>query len=344
MELHELKTIKRILTIMVIPVILYALKLLSFIFIPLFFALFFGLLFSPILRWLTRKNIPKTGSLTIITVIVVIGFILIFKVGQLAGSEITAADQNFWNVAAIKIDKLIISAEEILGIQLRGSNFKTIVQNKQVSQAIQNSFGSTLKLFQTTFTMSLMTIFFLVLLLSGSMNFQKVMQDTLFNSRLSSLKTFLTIERSIVTFIKVKSITSLFTGLGFGLTAYFFDVSFPLFWGLLAFLLNYIQLLGSVIVTVLLVIFAVVEINTVGSLVLFALILIIVQLAFGSVLEPILMGQSFKINTIAVLVMLMFWGYLWGVPGLVLSIPITVILKTILEQFPNTKLIAKILS
>ncbi|MFT5833734.1 MAG: AI-2 transport protein TqsA [Cognaticolwellia sp.] len=42
--------------------------------------------------------------------------------------------------------------------------------------------------------------------------------------------------------------------------------------------------------------------------------------------------------------MLMFWGYLWGVPGLVLSIPITVILKTILEQFPNTKLIAKILS
>ena len=77
---------------------------------------------------------------------------------------------------------------------------------------------------------------------------------------------------------------------------------------------------------------------------LFALILIIVQLAFGSVLEPILMGQSFKINTIAVLVMLMFWGYLWGVPGLVLSIPITVILKTILEQFSGTKLIAKILS
>jgi predicted PurR-regulated permease PerM len=344
MELQELKAIKRLLTIMVIPIIFYALQLLSFIFIPLFFAFFFGLLFSPILRWLTRKNIPKTGSLTIITIIIVIVFLIVFKVGQLAGNQIMAADQDFWNVAAVKINKLLVSAEDILGMEIRGSGFKTIVKNKEVLDAIQNNIGSTLRVFQETFTMSLVTIFFLVLLLSGSMNFQNVMHDTLFTSRLSSIKTFLKIEQSIVTFIKVKSITSLLTGIGFGLVVYFFGVSFPLFWGLLAFLLNYIQLLGSVIVTVLLVFFAVVETNTVGSLVLFALILIIVQLAFGSVLEPILMGQSFKINTIAVLVMLMFWGYLWGVPGLVLAIPITVILKTILEQFPNTKLIAKILS
>lgn len=344
MELHELKAIKRILTIMVIPIIFYALKLLSFIFIPLFFALFFGLLFSPVLRWLTRKKVPKTGSLTIVTIIIVIAFLIIFKIGQISANQIMAADQDFWNVAGVKINKLLISAEEILGMEIRGNGFKTIVQNKEVLDAIQNNIGAFLNIFRQTLTMVLMTIFFLILLISGSMNFQNVMHDTLFNSRMSSIKTFLTIEKSIVTFIKVKSITSFLTGLGFGLTAYFFGVSFPLFWGLLAFFLNYIQLLGSVIVTALLIVFSFVEIDTIGTLVLFGVILLGVQLLFGSVLEPILMGQSFKINTIIVLIMLMFWGFLWGIPGLVLSVPITVILKTILEQFPNTKLIAKILS
>ena len=96
--------------------------------------------------------------------------------------------------------------------------------------------------------------------------------------------------------------------------------------------------------TALLTIFAFVEINSLGSLVLFGLLLLTVQIFFGSVLEPIFMGQSFKINTIVVLVMLMLWGYLWGIPGLVLSIPITVTVKTLLEQFPTTEAIAKILS
>lgn len=344
MENNELKTIRILLTIIVVPIVFYILKLLSFIFIPLFFAFFFALLFSPILRWLSRKNIPKTAALLIVSLIIVGGLVTIFKIGQTAGKEIVSTDQDFWNVAGVKINTVIISAEEVLGIQLRGSDFKTIVQNKQVAEVVQKNAGSTLKVLQNTFSMILMTVFFLILLLSGSMNFQKVMDDTLFSSRLSSIKTFLTIERSIVTFIKVKSVTSLLTGLGFGLTCYFFGVSFPLFWGLLAFILNYIQLLGSVIVTAFLIVFAFVEIKTIGSLVLFGLILLVIQLVFGSVLEPILMGQSFKINTIAVLFMLMLWGYLWGIPGMVLAVPITVILKTILEKFPKTQTIAKVLS
>ena len=56
------------------------------------------------------------------------------------------------------------------------------------------------------------------------------------------------------------------------------------------------------------------------------------------------MGKSFSINIIAVLVMLMFWGFLWGIPGLIMAIPITVFIKIILEQFPNTKMIASLLS
>jgi AI-2 transport protein TqsA len=56
------------------------------------------------------------------------------------------------------------------------------------------------------------------------------------------------------------------------------------------------------------------------------------------------MGQSFKINTIMVLVMLMLWGFIWGVPGLILSVPITVVLKTIIDEMEGGKLLSKLLS
>jgi predicted PurR-regulated permease PerM len=64
----------------------------------------------------------------------------------------------------------------------------------------------------------------------------------------------------------------------------------------------------------------------------------------GGVLEPVLMGKSFSINVITILIMLMFWGYLWGIPGLIMSIPITVFLKIIFEQFPKTQVIAGLIS
>ncbi|MDO9038342.1 MAG: AI-2E family transporter, partial [Lutibacter sp.] len=65
---------------------------------------------------------------------------------------------------------------------------------------------------------------------------------------------------------------------------------------------------------------------------------------FGSILEPMFMGRSFSINIITILVMLMFWGYIWGIAGLIMAIPLTVFIKIILEKFPKTKVIASFLS
>ncbi|MEQ8573717.1 MAG: AI-2E family transporter, partial [Fulvivirga sp.] len=64
----------------------------------------------------------------------------------------------------------------------------------------------------------------------------------------------------------------------------------------------------------------------------------------GAILEPIFMGKSFSINVITILIMLMLWGYIWGIPGLIMSIPITVLLKLLAEQFKNTRIISELLS
>ena len=151
------------------------------------------------------------------------------------------------------------------------------------------------------------------------------------------------IENDILRFVKVKFIISLSTGIGFTLACLFFDVSFPIFWGLFAFAINFVQMIGSVISVVLLSLFSFVELDPTGTLLFFILIITAVQVLMGGILEPIFMGKTFSVNIITILVMLMFWGYIWGIPGLIMSIPITVFLKIIFEQFPKTKLIASLM-
>lgn len=64
----------------------------------------------------------------------------------------------------------------------------------------------------------------------------------------------------------------------------------------------------------------------------------------GGILEPLFMGKTFSLNVITVLVMLMFWGYIWNIPGLIISIPITVFIKIVLNQFPKAKIISEFMS
>ena len=103
-------------------------------------------------------------------------------------------------------------------------------------------------------------------------------------------------------------------------------------------------MVGSFITVILLTIFAFVELESSSILFFFFLSITGVQVLFGAILEPVFMGKSFSINVIAVLIMLMLWGFIWGIPGLIMAIPITVFVKIILEQFPGTKVIASLLS
>ena len=192
--------------------------------------------------------------------------------------------------------------------------------------------------------MALMTAFFVVLWLAESINMHKVLNMTILKQKHASVKTFMKIEKDLITFIKVKFFVSLLTGIFTALACAYFDISFPIFWGLFAFVINFVQMVGSFITVILLTVFAFVEIESTNTLIFFILSITGVQVLFGAILEPIFMGKSFSINIIAILVMLMFWGFIWGIPGLIMAIPLTVFIKIILEQFPGTKVIASLLS
>ena len=340
--MKDTRTTNMLLLIIVIPFIFYLLKVLSFIFVPLVLAMFISLLFLPIMRWLSKKHVPK--SLSIVIVIMILAGV--FKVGgeliKLSSQEILSADNHFFQTAEEKLVNFIVSIEDFFGItRLKGENVFT---HYFQSNNMMNNIGLTIDFISNALSLTLTTSFFVVLLLSGSMNFEKLLNSTLFKLKYSSVKAFRQIEKDIIKFVQVKFIISLFTGIGFSLACVFFDISFPIFWGLFAFAINFLQMIGSIISVVLLSLFAFVEVEPSGTLLFFILTITAVQAVMGGILEPVFMGKTFSVNVITILVMLMFWGYIWGIPGLILSIPITVFIKINLDQFPKYKVFSNLIA
>ncbi len=340
--MNERKTTNILLLIISLPIVFYILKTLSFIFVPLIFSMFIALLFLPLMRWLKKKKVPKVISVFI--VIFIIGGVIRIggKLIQLSSQEIVSTKNVFFEKAATKIKILHNSIIDFFGIKyVEGENVLTHFLQKD---SIVQNFGTTVDFISDTISMTLMTAFFVILWLGESINFQNVLNNTILKQKHASVKAFMKIEKDLIKFIKVKFIISLFTGICIGLACYFFDVSFPIFWGLFAFAINFIQMVGSFVSVILLALFAFVDLEPTSTLFFFIISITFVQVLFGGILEPVFMGKSFSINIITILVMLMFWGYIWGIPGMIMSIPITVFLKIILEQFPTTKSVARIMS
>lgn len=341
--MDKIRTTNYLLLIIVIPIIFYLLKILSFIFIPLVFSMFIALLFLPLLRYLKRRGVHKVLSILVVLLIMFLGLKLGIELVKLSSKQIMETDSAFLLNAENKINDLIYDVESVFGIESNKTETSKLSRfiNKEF---IFDNFGTTLNFITKTLTALLMTFFFVVLWLAESINIENLLNKTILKQRHQSIKTFIKIENDLIKFIKVKFLVSFLTGLFTGLACYFFDVSFPIFWGLFAFLINFVQMVGSFITVILLSIFAFVELEPSTSLLFFIIAIAGTQVLYGSILEPIFMGKSFSINVITVLIVLMFWGYLWGVPGLIMAIPITVFLKIIMEQFKSTQGIAKLIS
>ena len=337
--MNSIKTTNTLLLILVLPVFFYVLHILSFIFIPLLFAMFIALLFLPIMRWLTEKKVPKFLSIAIVIFIISGFMMLLFTIIQLSFKEILTENTEILDKTISKFEKLIVEFESYFGI----SNINDLISTNLGKVNFFKKLSISLDMASSTLSLFLMTLFFSILLLAGSINFQKILNLTLIKQQFSSVKIFRQIEKDLQTFIKVKVIISFFTGLGFTLACYYFNVSFPIFWGFLAFSINFVQMIGSIVSVLLLSFFAFLEIDSNTSLLLFIISISMVQVIMGSILEPLFMGKTFSINVITIVIMLLFWGFIWGIPGMILSIPLTVFIKIILNHYPKTKLIAEFL-
>lgn len=207
---------------------------------------------------------------------------------------------------------------------------------------ITDFFGALTNLFNHLFMILLYLLFILL-------------EESIFSNKISALYPNISEEneirsmlerigKSIGDYIALKTIVSLITGLASFIALSIIGIDSPLFWAFLIFLLNYIPTIGSLGATALPAIMALLQYGELNPALLVIGIVGAIQVITGNIIEPRLMGNSLNISGFVVILALSFWGAIWGVIGMILSVPITVIIVILLSQFEGTKSIAILLS
>jgi AI-2 transport protein TqsA len=152
------------------------------------------------------------------------------------------------------------------------------------------------------------------------------------------------VSESVRRYIWIKTVVSTLTGVASYAVLRWLGIDFAATWALLIFLLNYIPNIGSIIAVLFPALVALVQFDTLGPFVILVLSLTAVQLAIGSVLEPMLMGHTLNMSPFAIILSLAFWGTIWGIVGMFLSVPIMVLVMIVCAHIPSWRWVAILLS
>jgi predicted PurR-regulated permease PerM len=159
----------------------------------------------------------------------------------------------------------------------------------------------------------------------------------------SSLDNFTRITYSVQRYLAMKTLLSAITGLTITVGMLILEVDYAILWGLLAFLLNYIPNIGSIIAAVPAVLLALIQHGIITAIIV-AGIYVGVNVVIGNMVEPRFMGNRLGLSPLVVFVSLVFWGWILGPVGMLLSVPLTMILKIALETTDEWRWLAVLLS
>ncbi len=148
----------------------------------------------------------------------------------------------------------------------------------------------------------------------------------------------------IMTYLGIKTLVSILTALLGYMIMSFVGLDFAAFWAFLIFLFNYIPNIGSLVATLLPALLALVQFDTLKPFFIILFGITSIQLIVANIIEPRLMGQSLNLSPLVIVLSLVVWGTIWGIPGMFFCVPLTVIMMIIFLYFPKTRPVAIMLS
>lgn len=322
----------------------YILKELRMIFIPFFIALLLYFMLKGIVPKLERYKIPK--ALILIGVLLVI-FICLYLFGLLIFTGASSFIDNFpaysERIPQLVKSMLVSLKLPILDVKkyIASIDWNKIVNPGQITALVSGTLGSF-----TNFIGNLLLVILLLLFMLG----EKVPMVTRISQALSrdrgeELKRIVAaIDTRVQHYLFIKTLMSVATASLAALILLVGRVDFIIFSALLIFFLNFIPTFGSLLGTIFPVLIAFLRYGFCLRLVLVTLSLMVMQFVMGNALEPQVMGKNLDLSPIIILLSLIFWGWLWGVVGMFLAVPVTSALKIIFESIPAFKPVAAAMS
>lgn len=328
---------KNLVSIAALVIILAAARSAQEILLPFFLALFISIIASAPMTWLQDKKIPA-GLSVIIVVVAIIG--LLFSASLILAGSI----DSFSQAMPTYLERLQGSTDNIvqwfngIGVSLPEAGILSAI-NPGAAMRLANSFlGSFTQLLSNTFLI-VMTVIFMLLETSAFTKKINLISDNA-GQTLDNIAVFFA---STKHYMAIKAVTSLITGILITIGMALLGLDNPILWGFLAFLLNFIPTIGSIIAAIPAVILAFLQLGF-ASAMLVAIIFLAVNMLIGNIIEPRVMGKGVGLSTLVVFLSMVFWGWLFGPIGMLLSIPLTMLVKFAADENEGTRWLAVILS
>jgi len=305
--------------------------------IPILLALFLCIICTQPILFLDKRKVPYTVAVLIVLTCLAIVLVLL---GGIVGNSISdfTADLPIYEEKLRKMLSNLIVAINKTGADINDEQLLNLIDPGQVLGFTAFAAGEVGKALSDSFLIILLLIF--MLLEVKSFNLKTKLIEKIFGYSLEYLNSIMV---SIRRYLSIKTYVSIVTGILIGLWLYVIGIEYALLWGLLAFLLNYIPTIGSILAAVPTILFALVQQGPEGML-WTAVGYGIIEMVMGNIIEPKVMGKGLGLSTFVVFLGLIVWGFILGTVGMFLSIPLTITIKIILEQNENTRWIAVLLS
>lgn len=298
--------------------------------VPFLLAAFIAIICIPPLLWLQGKKVPQFLSVIIVVlVMIVLGWILV--------AMLTGALSDFSNKLPYYQERLTVLSQEAeewiktLPIETPDEIIEQYLDPALAMKVVTNMIASLGSILTNSFLIVLMVIFMLLeaASLPGKIRYAIGKPD-------SPLSQYTDVIKNVNKYLGIKTLISMGTGFTIFLWVWILDIDFPILWGLLAFLLNFVPNIGSLLAAVPPIILALIQFGS-GKAILVALGFLVVNTIYGSILEVKIFGKGLGLSTLVVFVSLIFWGWVLGPIGMLLSVPLTMIIKIILESNESTK-------
>lgn len=340
----ELTTIRNVLVFFASVLILGLLYLLQDLFIPLILAIFVALLFHPVLVWFEKKKLPVWAGVSIIWLSLIIIVILISYIIYNTGIHLYDDKDYIISQSNIKLESVIHQIEKITHRPFDyEQSLKNITELISSEILLRNS-GTIFGKLGFVFEQFLLTSIYLLILLSGIMKYKTYLSYLGGESQSQKLiDGFEEIKNSINSYMKVKFIISLLYGVGITVICLLFGLQYAFFWGFIGFFLNFLPVFGAIIGLIPVFIMGLIQFDSPYTAIALNLIVYGFHFVLSNFLEPIMLGAKTSLNVIAVILGLLFWGFLWGIYGMFLSVPLMVLTKVVLSQIGGMELIVRLL-
>jgi predicted PurR-regulated permease PerM len=316
------------------------LRLAKPVFFPFFLAIFFYFILSPALDFMTRLKIPKAIALALV---IVVTFSSLYLLGVLIYSSAKGFVGSFPQYGE-KISRLLNSISEKLspgGVNVNPWSWTDGLDVNRIASFLLASLNQFLAVFS-----SLVLIFvFLIFMLAGRGKLSAKVEKSFSAARADKINQVIeNIDSQVQKYLVIKTGISVISGVIAGTVLALFGVNFAIVFGFLTFILNFIPSLGSIIAISFSALMAAFQFGRYWPALWIFIILISLDILMANFVEPKWMGRGLGLSPLAVLFSLFFWGWLWGIPGMILAVPIMAIVKIICGNIPSLEFIAELIS